>query len=349
MIKRKVLIFWEGFPVCGLLVSEISKCKDIELHLYATKPNVPFDDMSEQYNITVNEVIEQQALDIDPSVFDLIIITGWRHKNWLRLIKKAKVHQVSTCVVVDNNFRGSIKQILGAIYYRFFLKRYFDFAFCPGQEAKKLMRFLGVSENKIIIGNYGAHTNIYNNKYHNEKRNEFIFVGQLIERKGLLELLDAFHRFSDLDKNWCLRIIGNGELSDKVAQSINASPQIIFENFLQPDDVSIRLRDAKVFILPSRMEHWGTVVCEAAASGCALILSTSVGSLQDLLLNGVNGTVFESHDADDLLSSMVKLASQDTKWYKNAEFISSSLALARTEHSYYNAVRYMLNENNIER
>ena len=343
-----MLIFWEGFPVCGLLVSEIAKCNDIELHLYATKPSVPFIDISEQYNITVHEVMEQQSLKIDPSAFDLIIITGWRHNNWLQVVKRAKLQNVKTCIVVDNNFRGTTKQILGAIYYRIFLKRYFDFAFCPGIEAKKLMRFLGVSEKKIIIGNYGAHTNIYHNEYNNKKENEFIFVGQLIERKGLIDVLEAFQRFSSIHNNWNLRIIGSGHLSEKVIHSMNSNPQIIFENFLQPAEVSARLRGAKVFILPSRLEHWGTVVCEAAASGCALILSTNVGSLPDLLLNGVNGTVFKSHDVEDLLSSMLRMVSQDNKWYQNAEFVSSSLALARSEHSYYNAVRYMLNETNIE-
>ena len=51
------------------------------------------------------------------------------------------------------------------------------------------------------------------------------------------------------------------------------------------------LRKSCGFILPSKYEPWGVVVHEAACSGLPLILSDSVGSRNELLINNHNGRV----------------------------------------------------------
>lgn len=343
-MKRRILIFWEGFPVCGLLVSELSKQPDLQIDLYVSSPSVPFDNFFADYGLTPTIISEHAKIELDPTIFDLIVITGWSNKNWLTFAKEARAKNVKTCVVVDNNLRFSPRQILGALYFRLFLRRHFNFAFCPGFLSRKLMLFFGMDSDKVINGNYGAHTAIYNHDPAKTKENEFVVVGQLIQRKGILELLSAYEDFVSCGGDWKLRIIGSGDLREHVQQISNKSDKIIFEDFLQPKDVAERLKSAKVLILPSRLEHWGTVVCEAAACGASLLLSSNVGSVPDLLLPGVNGTTFRSGDANDLCLAMHKISRQSEDWFITASLISRKLASTRTEQTYLNAIRFMLDD-----
>lgn len=161
-MTRKVLIFWEGFPVCGLLISELTRQPDLEVELYVTRPNVPFKNFFTNYDINPKIIAEDEIIDLDPADFDLIVITGWSHKNWMKFAKLARIKNVKTCVVVDNNLRFSIRQIVGSLYYRLFLRRHFTFAYCPGFLSKRLMFFLGMDISKVVNGNYGAHSTIYN-------------------------------------------------------------------------------------------------------------------------------------------------------------------------------------------
>ncbi|MDB4052634.1 glycosyltransferase family 4 protein [Octadecabacter sp.] len=343
-MTRKVLIFWEGFPVCGLLVSELMKNPGLEIDLYATRPSVPFANFFTEYGISPKVIADDEVIDLDPKQFDLIVITGWSNKNWLLFAKLARKAGVKTCVVVDNNLRFSLRQLFGAIYFRIFLRRHFTFAYCPGYLSKLLMIFFGMPRSNIIIGNYGAHSSLYDYDLRIKRREEFIVVGQLIERKGILELLMAYEEYRSLGGMWELRIIGSGHLREMVQDFGTKCEGVIFEDFLQPTEVAARLKLAKVLILPSRLEHWGTIVCEAAACGTGLILSDKVGSLPDLLLPGVNGVPFRGGDYKSLCIAMRKISAQSNDWFTVASQVSHRIASTRNENTYANAIRFMLDD-----
>lgn len=343
-MTRRVLIFWEGFPVCGLLISELMRQSDLEVELYVTRPNVPFENFFTNYDINPKIIADGEIIDLDPADFDLIVMTGWNHKNWLKFAKLARMKNVKTCVVVDNNLRLSVRQIVGSLYYRLFLRRYFTFAYCPGYLSKRLMLFLGMDINKVVNGNYGAHSTIYNCSSEVKKTNEFVVVGQLIKRKGIVELLEAYEHYLNSGGSWRLRLIGSGDLREYVRAFSDKFDSIIFEDFLQPQQVADRLKSAKVLILASRVEHWGTIVCEAAACGASLLLSSNVGSVPDMLLPGVNGMTFKSRDAKDLCLAMQKLSAQSEKWFMTASHVSRHIAATRTEYTYESAIRFMLDD-----
>jgi glycosyltransferase involved in cell wall biosynthesis len=343
-MTRKVLIFWEGFPVCGLLVSELLTKTGLEIDLYSTRPSVPFSNFFTEYGICPKVIAENEVIDLDPTQFDLIVITGWSNKNWLSFAKIARKSGVKTCVVVDNNLRFSLRQIFGAIYFRLFLRKYFTFSYCPGYLSKMLMTIFGMPRSNIIIGNYGAHSSVFNYDPVQKKREEFIVVGQLIERKGISELLAAYEEYRNLGGKWELRLIGSGDLREKVQEFKMRCEGFIFEDFLQPTEVAARLKVAKVLILPSRLEHWGTIVCEAAACGTGLLLSDKVGSVPDMLLPGVNGLTFRSGDYKSLRIAMQKISAQSEDWFAMASQISQRIASTRTEDTYANAIRFMLDD-----
>ena len=63
---------------------------------------------------------------------------------------------------------------------------------------------------------------------------------------------------------------------------------------MQPAEVANTMNSSKVAHSPSYRDHWGTVLCEAAACGCLLIGSNQSGSSTDLIRCGINGFTFDS-------------------------------------------------------
>lgn len=140
-----------------------------------------------------------------------------------------------------------------------------------------------------------------------KNRKAFIYLGQLIHRKGVDLLIKAFA--STNDDNWCLIIVGSG--SDeiklkKTAEKLNISKdRIIFLPSIEAENINKVLTVADVFILPSRNDGWGVVLNEACSMGKAIIASDMVGASWHLIEEGKNGYRFKSNNSQDLYSKMM--------------------------------------------
>lgn len=334
----KPLIFWEGLPPCALLLKKILK-EYPNIVLVATRPSVPFKDM---------ELLLQKDifwLD-DPSDIwryrqnfadrNLVIHTGWNHKGWLRYGNYVKNrNKAKVVVVVDNRFKRNMRQLFGSIYFRLFLRSYFDAAFVPGREGVKLLNFFGMPKNRIYVGNYGAFEKIYyETKPIMKRSNEFLFVGQFIERKGVDILIEAFRRYRLAGGTWNLRMIGRGKLFSKCH-----GEGIISKDFLQPTDICKAMNDSKVFVLVSRDEHWGTVVCEAAACGMSLITNKNVGSSVDLVRNGINGIELQNNDIEELIDAFFYFEKMDSEILENASKVSKGIAKGYDSMAYASSIK----------
>ncbi|MDA8862590.1 glycosyltransferase [Gammaproteobacteria bacterium] len=285
----KALIFWEGFPACGLLVKRVLDTYTNDVILVATKASVPFKGLEKKLGHDIIWLespnhIWQKRLDFSDR--NLVIHTGWNHKKWLKFDKFIKKKNCAKIVLVsDNKYTGSIRQFLGSIYFRIKLRKIFDAAFVPGKSGTRLMKYFGVPANKIFTGNYGAHESLFHlTKEFNKRKNEFLYVGQLNYRKSTDILIEAFKLYKKKGGKWNLRILGSGPL-----ESICHGDGILNEGFTQPHEVSSFMNSSKVLILISRHDNWGTVVCEAAACGMNLLLSKNVGASEDILEDSING------------------------------------------------------------
>ena len=67
-----------------------------------------------------------------------------------------------------------------------------------------------------------------------------------------------------------------------------------------------KYRDADVFILPSLAEGMPLVVLEAMGTGLPIVASRVQG-IDELVVDDVNGALFEAGDVDGLAHSLVKL------------------------------------------
>jgi len=139
-----------------------------------------------------------------------------------------------------------------------------------------------------------------------------IFVGRLLQVKGVDILLRAFSEVLRAVPNAQLVIVGDGPLEAdlrKLAAALGVEERAHFVGFHQREELVELYVCADIFCLPSRHEPWGVVVNEAAACGLPLVVSDRVGAGRDLVRAGDNGFVVPAEDVEALRSGIERLLS----------------------------------------
>ena len=140
-----------------------------------------------------------------------------------------------------------------------------------------------------------------------------ISVGRLVEKKGYNLLLDALAKLPAALK-WRFIHIGGGDLSQTLearAQKLGLSERIEWRGSRDQSEVIAALREADIFVLPSRIASDGdrdglpNVLMEAASQELP-ILSTSVSSIPEFVENGKQGVLVEP-DAEQLAAALAKM------------------------------------------
>jgi glycosyltransferase involved in cell wall biosynthesis len=109
------------------------------------------------------------------------------------------------------------------------------------------------------------------------------FVGLLIPRKGLLNLLDALATPGTMPRDATLTVIGDGPQrteAERLAQRELAG-RVTFLGFRT--DVTDLLRQHDALVLPSMMEQQPLVIAEAMAAGKPVV-ATTTGGVADMLV-----------------------------------------------------------------
>ncbi len=138
----------------------------------------------------------------------------------------------------------------------------------------------------------------------------FLFSGQMIARKGVDVLLDAFitlsHRYADSQSAPRLTLLGDGPQRQPYQSRVPAAlrDRIVFKGFVQPSALPDAFAQADVFVLPSRHDGWGLVINEAIAAGMPVITTDCAGAAADLVEDGRNGFVVPADNAEALLNAI---------------------------------------------
>ena len=136
-------------------------------------------------------------------------------------------------------------------------------------------------------------------------------MGQLEERKGIHELLEAFSDIHNPDAR--LTIIGTGSLRDEIDTLSLNDPRIKAIGYVSQDKLPQRLAQARCLVLPSvttakDREPWGLVVNEAMHSGTPVITTDAVGAAAGgLVEHEINGLVVEERNTQALGLALARL------------------------------------------
>jgi glycosyltransferase involved in cell wall biosynthesis len=142
------------------------------------------------------------------------------------------------------------------------------------------------------------------------KRPIFLFVGQIIPRKGLQVLLEACLKLKHMGyKGYTLMIVGDGkqqpELETFVQQS-GLEEQVTWVGKVPYRFVGDYFKFADVFVFPTYDDIWGMVLVEAMAFGKPVICSVGAGA-SEMVSEGQNGFLFSPEQSEDLARKMANL------------------------------------------
>lgn len=198
------------------------------------------------------------------------------------------------------------------------LKSYFfskaDSFVTYGTESTESLEFYGVNRSKIVTGYNTVDIKYFRDAYLDKRSKErsessidslhFLFIGQLIERKGLKNIIDALAKVKH--RNWVLKIVGSGPDESKLknrVKELSLEHHILFEGYKQKEELIDYLVAADCLVFPSLIEVWGLVVNEALVTNNFVLASKYAGATKDIIVNKVNGLIIDPLDEDNLVDS----------------------------------------------
>lgn len=261
---------------------------------------------------------------------DMIFLGGWIYKPYLNIVKKLNVKAL---IAFDNQWNGSLRQIIGSLYFKLTLKRYISKAFVAGKKQSEFARRLGFTSSNITEGLYCCDHDLFSS-YSKFKigstepfPKRFLFVGRYVKEKGIEELWSAF---IDLQKeqpsDWELWCLGKGDIKPVEHERIKHF------GFLQPSEMEKVVKNTGVFVLPSSFEPWGVVVHEYASAGFPLLCSDRVGANDMFLSENINGFTFKAENIDELKKNLNKFTSMSDIELRRMAFESFVLASKLTPY-----------------
>ena len=144
----------------------------------------------------------------------------------------------------------------------------------------------------------------------------FVFTGRLIKRKGIDFFLSAAHELKTRGvKNWQIVLVGadpDGWAASLVKEN-GLNDCVRLTGQLESEGVQQELRQADVFVLPSREDTYAAVVHEAACLCLPLLVSKYAGASEALVEDGVNGYRLDPKNITDFADKLEMLCAPDLR------------------------------------
>jgi glycosyltransferase involved in cell wall biosynthesis len=280
--------------------------------------------------------LQQRLEEFHP---DLILVAGW-HEPVYRPVLRRWRGRAFRLMAMDNAWRGSLKQWIGAAVAPWHVLPLADAAFVPGTRQQRFAEHLGFR--KIYHGSLSCDYDTFH-QIDLDRRSHglnmpqaFIYVGRLAEYKGIRTMLAAYARYRAQSPHpWPLIVTGAGPLASLFTQE--ALPEgVDFRGFTLPRNLPALLREAGCQLIPSRFEPWGLVAHEAAAAGLPIVATTAVGASDHLIAEGKNGFLVPPDDSAALAGAMLRVAALSPQQIAEFSDYSTRLAAERTPRLWVN-------------
>ena len=332
--KKKILFFINSYSdYLDDFVKALQKSFNVKVFLkYENTIYTKYKTKSKKNYYLVNKKNFKKKLETFSP--EIIIVGGFKHF----LIKK----------IIEYKYKNNIKLLLWLERIKknfIFKKKIYSFSFgyifkasdgilAIGKEAFSYYKSL--NKNTFLIP---YNINCKDFKKQKSKKNEIniLYVGQLIDRKGINEILESFKKLDiKIAEKIHVTFVGSGLLQKKILnfKNENKIPKINLYSFLSRKKLANIYSRNNIFLFPSSYDGWGVAASEAMASGMALIISKNCG-ISELIINKKNGIMIDSNSQD---------ISRAIKYYfykpnniinhgnKNFKFIKKSLLNSRIAH-----------------
>ena len=136
-----------------------------------------------------------------------------------------------------------------------------------------------------------------------ESAYHLLYVGQFVERKGLIPFSSALSRWATAHplRHVDFSLIGSGPLEAAIrAVPFPANVTLNFLGRRKPAEIAEVYGTTGILVLPTLADEWGLVVNEAMASGMPVLGSTYSQAVDELCADGQAGWTFRTDHAAEL-------------------------------------------------
>lgn len=140
------------------------------------------------------------------------------------------------------------------------------------------------------------------------RRNEsktVLFVGRLVQEKGILDLIEAFAKLRESGAPLRLKIVGKGPIKGLILRLIQPYRDCVTQiDYIDSiDEMVDTFVESDVLVLPSLREPFGIVAPEVYVCGIPVVVSDRCGC-RTILPRSPWVTIFRAGDVDTLVTSM---------------------------------------------
>ena len=155
------------------------------------------------------------------------------------------------------------------------------------------------SADKLVVANpVEIHDYDFKPKCKNSQNPQLLFLGQVEEYKGILDLIAATKK---IKINFTLHIVGDGSALAKAKDLVTNDLRFKFYGRLSQAELKNNIwSKIDLLINPTKVpESFGLVVAEAFSYGIP-VLASDIGAIPELIDDGKNGWLFKPGDIDEL-------------------------------------------------
>jgi len=186
-----------------------------------------------------------------------------------------------------------------------------------------------------------------------------LFVGRLVDKKGLQYLIDALPQVQAAHPYVQLRVAGNGpekkHLLEKV-RKMRLERSVVFLGAIENKNLPRLYQQADIVVFPSVIadggdrEGFGLVLVEALGCECAVI-STDLPAMRDIIIDGETGIIVPQKNSSRLVNEIINLLDNPVKKRKLSKngrnFVIDRFDWRHIVESYTTLIYSVINHNDL--
>ncbi len=220
------------------------------------------------------------------------------------------------------------------VYARKIAAKFITAISCNGSLTKEYLLQFGYPAKRLYMGNMAADSSglqkailEVNEQQLSRLKGKYkikgpvlLYVGQIIPRKGIMELLFVWKDFEKENPLPQLVLLGDGEQFEEANGFIknNNIKNVHLPGKVNYSEVAQFYAMADVFLIPTLEDNWSLVVPEAMACGLPIICSGYNGCWPELVKKG-NGWVFDPLHTDEFKNTLQTVCKDKDRWKKMGE------------------------------
>lgn len=146
-------------------------------------------------------------------------------------------------------------------------------------------------------------------KCRNGKGIRFLYVGRIVEPKGIRQLLEVWEIHHRSYPDDTLTLAGEGILLNEMCERYGDDKGIIMAGYVSYDRIYSYYKECDVVVQPTLEDNWSLVIPEAMSCGRAVMCSIYNGGYPELVKDSVNGYSFDPLDKEDFVNAFAKFHS----------------------------------------